>query len=614
MKTMDINNVSTFITLDPSKLFNAEGLYNRAMVMYEGDEDLIESFLKEHLASDSLAYAMHLLEETSSTSYMGVKIHYNGTSFSAPTAGVYGVKSRPEIKARIKAKVLKRNDNQNKAAALKKEEVEIVDEGKGKKEPRWQDDDCDGKWYEKSDTDGKISKREKKAKAKQYSEKYDNTKSPDYEKKKKALAKKHGGEDKIKGHPQYEGKEKGLDGKACWKGYKLAGTKKKGGKTVDNCVKEEPEIVDEMNTELSSIKQKFKGKMTKSSVVKRLKDRGESKREFRNSYKKDIDGGYVGPHKPSKSNLKTSLQKMKKEDVEVITTPEGGCTTRKDQLVNIGEEGYDRMRDDRLVKYGIGHDGSDRKPSQSVPKSKVKGKTVLQRETEKKYGKGKSPLDIVKAKITAKHGKGAIMSKESIEEAAAPQQDSKVKRQNMLKRQVLMKKLQAVRAGGGADVVASYQPEGELVTDEYTVTNADKKGNTKAWQNYKSNKKNVKTGKPLYKAADHVKEESDLDTKFSEIVSENSSLEPQAKAIDVANKNMSVKGKKKGNVLINPEVKTNVDESMENQKDNLQEVDLNTRSVDYGQEIKNAEPIKKKKPLKDFKKLAGAAAKNKKLG
>ena len=470
---MDINNVSTFITLDPSKLFNAEGLYQRAMVMYEGDEDLIESFLKEHLASDSLAYAMHLLEETSSTSYMGVKIHYNGTSFSAPTAGVYGVKSRPEIKARIKAKVLKRNDQQNKAAALKKEEVEIVDEGKGKKEPRWQDDDCDGKWYEKGDTDGKISKREKKAKAKNY-----------------------------------------------------------------------------------------------------------------------------------------------KEEVEVSNVPENGCTTRKDQLVNIGEEGYDRMRDDRLVKYGIGYGSSDRKPSKPVPKSKVKGKTVLQRETEKKYGKGKSALDIVKQKITDKYGKGAIMSKESVEEAVAPpaKEDSKVKRQNMLKRQVLMKKLQAVRAGGGADVVASYQPEGELVTDEYTVTNADKKGNTKAWQNYKAGKKNVKTGKPLYKAADHVKEDSDLDTKFSEVVSENSSLEPQAKAIDVADKNNSVKGKKKGNVLINPEVKTNVDESMETQKDNLQEVDLNTRSVDYGQEIKNAEPIKKKKPLKDFKKLAGAAAKNKKLG
>ena len=70
------------------------------------------------------------------------------------------------------------------------------------------------------------------------------------------------------------------------------------------------EVVDEMNTELSTIKQKFKDKMTKSSVVKRFKDRGESKREFRNSYKKDIDGGYVGPHKPTKSNLKTALKKQ----------------------------------------------------------------------------------------------------------------------------------------------------------------------------------------------------------------------------------------------------------------------------------------------------------------
>jgi hypothetical protein len=32
-------------------------------------------------------------------------------------------------------------------------------------------------------------------------------------------------------------KMKGLDGKACWKGYKQVGTKQEGGKTVDNCVK-----------------------------------------------------------------------------------------------------------------------------------------------------------------------------------------------------------------------------------------------------------------------------------------------------------------------------------------------------------------------------------------
>ncbi len=78
----------------------------------------------------------------------------------------------------------------------------------------------------------------------------------------------------------------------------------------------------------------------------------------------------------------------------------------------IDEEGYDRMRDDRLVKYGIGHDGSDRKstPSRRTPDNqKIKGKTVLQKETEKKYGKGVSAIDVVRKKIEAKHGKGAIM-------------------------------------------------------------------------------------------------------------------------------------------------------------------------------------------------------------
>ena len=37
----------------------------------------------------------------------------------------------------------------------------------------------------------------------------------------------------------FEGKKKGLDGKACWDGYKLQGTKMKDGKRVDNCVKME---------------------------------------------------------------------------------------------------------------------------------------------------------------------------------------------------------------------------------------------------------------------------------------------------------------------------------------------------------------------------------------
>ena len=44
----------------------------------------------------------------------------------------------------------------------------------------------------------------------------------------------------------------------------------------------------------------------------------------------------------------------------------------------------------------------------------------------------------------------------------------------------------------------------------YVVTAADKKGNTPAWQGYKAGKKNVKTGKPMYKAADHLKDEVEI--------------------------------------------------------------------------------------------------------
>jgi len=42
----------------------------------------------------------------------------------------------------------------------------------------------------------------------------------------------------------------------------------------------------------------------------------------------------------------------------------------------------------------------------------------------------------------------------------------------------------------------------------YTVTNADKKGNTPAYQNYKKGMKSKVTGKPMYKAADHMDEEN----------------------------------------------------------------------------------------------------------
>ena len=49
----------------------------------------------------------------------------------------------------------------------------------------------------------------------------------------------------------------------------------------------------------------------------------------------------------------------------------------------------------------------------------------------------------------------------------------------------------------------------EEVEEAMVVTNADKKGNTPAYQNFKKGMKG-KDGKPLYKAADHMKENQEI--------------------------------------------------------------------------------------------------------
>ena len=61
---------------------------------------------------------------------------------------------------------------------------------------------------------------------------------------------------------------------------------------------------------------------------------------------------------------------------------------------------------------------------------------------------------------------------------------SKQKRQMQIKKQVLLKKMQAVRAGAGADIVASYEPEGEVVEG---LKQARKNvGADKCWDGYKA--------------------------------------------------------------------------------------------------------------------------------
>ena len=239
-----------------------------------------------------------------------------------------------------------------------------------------------------------------------------------------------------------------------------------------------------------------------------------------------------------KSAAHRTFSKKKNPAIDRLNTRQHG------EMSLASEEGYDRMRDDRLVKYGIGHDGSDRKstPSKRTPDNKkTKGKTVYQKQAEKEHGKGVTALDIVKKNIEKKHGKGAIMntkkeevlhelSSDTLQKAskaadidrgkkavAGDKEGAKkrVKQASRFYKAASAKRKEEAKEGtaygiwkgdGKRKLPGDKKKKEEVKKEEYTVTNADKKGNTPAWKGYKAGKKNAKTGKPLYKAADHVKE------------------------------------------------------------------------------------------------------------
>ena len=76
--------------------------------------------------------------------------------------------------------------------------------------------------------------------------------------------------------------------------------------------------------------------------------------------------------------------------------------------------------------------------------------------------------DDVKEMYGSAAGTGASMAKPTPapEKKPDPQIASKEKKQAMLKKQVLMKKLQAVRAGAGSDITSSYKPDSKLTEGE----------------------------------------------------------------------------------------------------------------------------------------------------
>ena len=59
---MDIKNVASYLALEPSQLIRAERFLEQGLGMFDRDEELTEAYLKEHLAGETLKYAMQLLD------------------------------------------------------------------------------------------------------------------------------------------------------------------------------------------------------------------------------------------------------------------------------------------------------------------------------------------------------------------------------------------------------------------------------------------------------------------------------------------------------------------------------------------------------------------------
>ena len=70
----------------------------------------------------------------------------------------------------------------------------------------------------------------------------------------------------LEGEVVTEEKQKGLDGKVCWKGYKRMGTKMKGGKRVDNCVKMEDHGPEDPDAEYNKGEYDREGDMAKDDL------------------------------------------------------------------------------------------------------------------------------------------------------------------------------------------------------------------------------------------------------------------------------------------------------------------------------------------------------------
>ena len=218
------------------------------------------------------------------------------------------------------------------------------------------------------------------------------------------------------------------------------------------------------------------------------------------------------PIKEKKINNKIKINPKLGEAVEEI----GGTIIEEievDQIDDIIGSVYDELIEEGFSEDEVEHgietalntldEASDSYYDSAVAASKAKA------EGPKKSMKDRLKSAAKKAIMGIGRAAGKAMKAKAAVQAAPGRAQSKA-------RSIADRVKRAAKAGyaqgrGPVEKKTSYRGAGagrkEKVGEAYTVTNADKKGNTKAYQNYKAGMKG-KDGKPLYKAADHMKEDN----------------------------------------------------------------------------------------------------------
>ena len=552
---MDISKIASFITLEPSQLFRAERCVEQGLKMYNSDEELTEAYLKEHLHGVTLDYAMHVLDE-SSTSYMDVAIHNQGGKFSAPTAGVYGVSSRPEIKQKIKDKVLKKNELAKKQKSMKKEEVE-VEEGY-KPLPKEKMARQANKAYGKEQRAVSSGNEKETNKQMQRRIAIQNPAGRKASLNKEEVVSEEGA-DSLKDRRMERG---GVDGNNRYN--KAPGKSNTAGKKPSSGMSAFDKVSANLKKKYGD-KAIISKKSTNEEVVLEKKDY-------------DGDGKIESGSKEHAGVVHNAIQRAKGKKAD-------GKDTRKEEVVSL---------------------------SDSLTEGKATCKKCSGKGCDDCKGKGYKITHNCSSKVEhAEWGSG-----ECITEMHTLDENGRISHYDVI-------------FAHGIEENVSVQDLTTLVSEMHEHAINDEKnevvesmkqarknvGASTCWKGYKAQGTKTKDGKVVPNC---VKEDEELDETVVEL-----------------------KGKKKGNVIINPEVKKvnedadvakkqqvqrkqlminkqklalqqratvkkkSTDMHMEETED-IQEVDMSTRSVDYGQEIENTtlKRKKEKKSLSNFKKLS----------